>query len=114
MTTTTRNNEKVSSYHNHQSSIIQPPTGQMPAADQVLAEESELVEALSSISRLQASLYQFATLMDSDVLEVIIETQAALKMASDSLNNILEDAYHRRVLIENWENEGGKVEFLSP
>jgi hypothetical protein len=74
--------------------------------------ESELAEVLNSVHRLEAALYRFAALVDSESAEVVTDTRSTLNRVGNSLSRVL--AFQRSRInqdqIENWENEGGNIQ----
>jgi hypothetical protein len=77
--------------------------------------ENERAKLLDSIECLQAVLYRFTPLLDSESVAVVTQTQAALETirAEISLVFALQNTRNSRKQLQNWENEGGRIEFAT-
>ena len=77
--------------------------------------EPELARLLDSIESLRAVLCRFAPLLDSESVEVVTRSQTTLNTIRDGLNRVFafEPTQNNQELLQNWENEGGRIECAS-
>jgi hypothetical protein len=78
------------------------------------ATESDRITLLDSIGCLRAVLYRLNSPLDSESVEVVIRTEAALKAIDDKINRIFafQHPQNSRDQLERWENEGGKIKYV--
>lgn len=76
---------------------------------------SELLTMLDRIRSLQKTLYHLASLLDGESIEVMAVTQRALKKISNEIIKVFAFRWmkNKRQALQNWENEGGKVDYTS-
>jgi hypothetical protein len=98
-----------------QETKTEPYKSQIITAALAQPTESELVDVLNSVNRLQALLHRFAPFAAGESVEVVTQTQAILRTASDKLNQVrdFQNAQDSQELIEIWGNEGRKIESVS-
>lgn len=76
---------------------------------------SELLTTLNNIRSLQTTLYRLASILDGKSTEILSSTHLALKKLSSDIIQVLAHRYmqNNREALQNWENEGGKVDYPS-
>jgi hypothetical protein len=68
---------------------IEPSKRLIMSAALAQTTEPDLVELLDTIEHLRAVLYRFTPLLDSESVEVVTLTQAALKTIGDEISRVL-------------------------
>lgn len=76
--------------------------------------EADRIAVLDNIECLRAVLYRLNSLLDSESVEVVIRTEAALKAIGDEISRVFAFPHpqHSRDQLESWENEGGKIKYV--
>jgi hypothetical protein len=74
--------------------------------------KSDCLELLESLEDLRSVLYRFAPLLDSESVEVVTLSHAALKTITDEIRRVFGFQHPQNSLeqLQNWDNEGGRVE----
>lgn len=74
--------------------------------------KSDCLELLESLEDLRTVLYQFAPLLDSESVEVITLSHAALKTITDEVRRVLgfQHTQTSPEQLQNWDNECRRVE----
>jgi hypothetical protein len=77
--------------------------------------DTELRELLDTIEYMRVVLYRFVPILDSESLETVTLTQATLKTISLEISRIfaVQRTQNSRDRLENWDNEGGSIEYNS-
>lgn len=77
--------------------------------------DTELRELLDTIEYMRVVLYRFVPLLDSESLEMVTLTQATLKTISLEISRVfaIQRTQNSRDRLENWDNEGGSIEYNS-
>ena len=100
---------------NKQKTKTEPSKGRITTTALTQKSESELVNVFNRINRLQVLLRRFAPFVASESVQIVTQTQATLKTASDKLSRVMDfqNTQNNRGRIENWEDEGKRTEHVS-
>lgn len=82
------------------------------SADLTQTAKSDWLELLESLGDLRTVLYRFAPLLDSESVEIVTLSHAALKTIADEIRRVFGFQYRQNCLgqLQNWDNESGSVE----
>ena len=82
------------------------------SADLTQTAKSDWLELLESLGDLRTVLYRFAPLLDSESVEIVTLSHAALKTITDEIRRVFGFQYRQNSLgqLQNWDNESGSVE----
>ena len=75
---------------------------------------SELLTMLESIRSLQTAMHQLTVVLGNESIEVITETQSALRKLRNEISRVFASRYTQNYgkAMQNWENEGGRIEYV--
>lgn len=76
---------------------------------------TELLTTLDSIRNLQIAMQQLTVVLGNEPIEVIVQTQLAMtKFISEITQSFaVRSKQNTREAMQNWENEGGRIEYAS-